>query len=139
MLRVAVFSVLVSALPALADTVVATRTIRAQSILTAQDLVLKDEESPGAATSLDQVIGKETRVALYAGTPIHQGDVGPPAVVERNQIVRLIFERDGLRIVADGRSLSRARPGERIRVMNMSSRATVTGRVGADGRVTVSN
>lgn len=126
------------ALPALADTVVAARTIRARTVITAADLTVTRGEVAGAATAPEQIVGQEARVALYAGRPVRPGDVGPPAVIERNQIVPLIYDQNGLVIVTEGRSLTRAGPGERVRVMNLSSRATVSGRVEADGRVLVS-
>ncbi len=124
--------------PAAADTVLAARTIRAQTLITAQDLTVKDVDVVGALSNADLIVGQEARVALYAGRPIRPGDVGPPALVERNQIIALIYDRSGLSITAEGRSLSRAGPGETVRVMNMSSRITVTGQVLADGRVYVS-
>lgn len=122
-----------------ADIVVATRTIRAQTIIGPGDVTLRPGSAAGAATHPDQVVGREARVALYAGRPVRKSDVGPPAVIERNEIVPLIFERGSLRIMTDGRSLSRAGAGERVRVMNMSSRSTVSGRVRPDGRVFVSD
>ncbi len=121
-----------------ADTIVAARTIRAQSVISAQDLAVREGDMPGAATHPDDVIGQEARVALYAGRPIRLADIGPPAVVDRNQIVPLIFDHGGLRISTEGRSLSRAGAGEWVRVMNLTSRSTVSGRVAADGRVYVS-
>lgn len=124
--------------PAWADTVFAARTIRAQSVLTAQDIALRAIEVAGAVTSPDQVIGKEARVALYAGRPIRPGDVGPPAIVDRNQIVPLVYNSNGLIINAEGRALQRAGAGEYVRVMNLASRSTVMGLVMADGRVAVS-
>jgi len=80
----------------------------------------------------------EARVALYAGRPIRQGDVGPPAVVDRNQIIPLVYMRSGVMISTEGRALDRAGPGDLIRVMNLSSRSTVTARVGSDGAAYVS-
>ena len=124
--------------PALADTVLAARTIRAQSIIGPGDVVVKAVDIPGAATTPEAVIGLEARVSLYAGRPIRMGDVGKPALVDRNQIVPLIFEHNGLRITTEGRSLGRAGAGEVVRVMNMSSRNTVSGRVLPDGRIMVS-
>lgn len=125
--------------PAMADTVLAARTIRAQSLITPQDLVVKDMDVLGAFSSPADIVGQEARVALYAGRPIRHGDIGPPALVERNQIISLIFDQSGLSITTEGRSLSRAGPGEYVRVMNMTSRITVSGRVLPDGRVLVSN
>lgn len=127
-----------TAAPAWADTVFAARTIRAQSILTSQDLVMKQVEVAGAFTAADQIVGMEARVALYAGRPIRPGDVGPPAMVDRNQIVPLVFNASGLMISTEGRSLARAGVGEYVRVMNISSRHTVMGQVMPDGRVMVS-
>lgn len=134
------FTILFFALtaPAMADTVLAARTIRAQTIIGPGDVVVKSVEVPGAATTPDAVIGKEARVSLYAGRPIRRSDIGQPALVDRNQIVPLVFERNGLRITTEGRSLGRAGAGEPVRVMNLSSRNTVSGRVLPDGRIMVS-
>lgn len=123
--------------PATADTVLAARTIRAQSLITAQDLVVKNIDVSGAISDPRQVAGQEARVAIYAGRPIRPGDFGPPALVERNQIILLIYDGVGISITAEGRSLSRAGSGEYVRVMNMSSRITVSGQVLPDGRVLV--
>ncbi len=122
-----------------ADTVIATHTIRAQSVIMPSDLAISDAEIPGAAQDMGQVVGQEARVAIYAGRPVRLSDIGPPAVIERNQVVPLVFQKNGLQIKAEGRSLNRAAPGERVRVMNMSSRTTVSGRVAPDGTVFVAN
>ncbi|WP_101067141.1 flagellar basal body P-ring formation chaperone FlgA [Roseovarius salinarum] len=129
---------LLVACTAAADTVLAARTIRAQAVISPADVVVKNIEIAGAATSVDQVVGKEARVALYAGRPVRPRDIGPPAIIERNQIVPIVFESEGLHISAEGRSLSRAGPGERVRVMNLSSRTTLFGTVEPDGTVRVS-
>lgn len=140
MSRLALFAMTLLCLPGAvaAEMVVAARTIRAQSLIGAQDVTVTQGEAPGAAADPAEVIGQEARVALYAGRPIRRGDVGAPALIERNQIVTLVFDSGGLRIVAEGRSLSRAGAGERVRVMNLTSRATVSGRIGEDGRIHVS-
>ncbi len=124
--------------PAHAETVVPTHTIRAQSILSREDLIVKNATVPGAYSNLEELLGLEARVALYPGRPIRPGDVGPAAIVERNQIVLLIYDRGGLRISTEGRSLMRGGAGDRIRVMNMVSRATVSGRIQPSGDVIVS-
>lgn len=123
--------------PALADLIIATRTIRPQEILGPSDLLLQEGADQSNVT-LEDLIGQEARVALYAGRPVRAGDVGPPAVVERNQVVSLIYLRGGLEIMTEGRSLDRAGIGDHVRVMNLASRATVSGRVTASGRILVS-
>ncbi|MCZ7674946.1 MAG: flagellar basal body P-ring formation chaperone FlgA [Roseovarius sp.] len=140
MLRLALATMVLAVPPAAAtaDMIVAARTIRAQSVITEQDIAVTDGDAPGVATTPAELIGRETRVALYAGRPIRLGDVGAPALVERNQIVTLVFDHGGLFILAEGRSLSRAGAGERVRAMNLASRNTVPGIVGDDGRIHVS-
>lgn len=123
--------------PALADTVVASRTIRAQTVLEAGDVVLAAGEVGGALSDPAQAVGQEARVTLYAGRPIRSGDLGPPAVVERNQLVPLSYVSGPLAIVTEGRALARGGIGDSVNVMNLASRSIVIGRIGADGMVRV--
>lgn len=123
--------------PAYADSLVATRTIRAQTVLTAEDLVLVAAEIPGALADPALAIGQEARVTLYAGRPVAASDLGPPALIDRNQTVALIYRSGGLSILTEGRALDRGAAGEVIRVMNLSSRLTVNGTISPDGSVIV--
>ncbi|MFN3824043.1 MAG: flagellar basal body P-ring formation chaperone FlgA [Pseudorhodobacter sp.] len=124
-------------LPALAESLVATRTIRAQSVLEVQDMALVAAVIPGAITRTEEAVGLEARVTLYAGRAIRRDDLGPPTLVQRNQIVTLVFRLGALDITTDGRALERGGRDDRIRVMNLGSRATIIGRVAADGSVHV--
>lgn len=130
------FALLMSG-PVLADTVIAARTIRPQTILTAQDLAKSNDRMVGAYTEIALMVGQETRVALYAGRPVRIGDIGPPAIVDRNQIVLLTYAAGGLTITTDARALGRGGVGEPIRVLNMASRVTVEGVILPDGTVRV--
>lgn len=123
--------------PVMAETVVATRTIRAQSILTEQDLAVKPARIIGAFDDPALLIGMEARVALYAGRPVRQGDVGPPAIIDRNQIVVLVYAAAGLTITTEARALGRGGVGDRLRVLNIASRMTVEGEIRPDGSVLV--
>lgn len=129
---------LLGAQPALAQTLVPARTIPAQGLIAPEDVMLSGAAVPGALSDPAQAVGLEARVALYPGRPIRPGDVGPPALVERNQVVALLFQSGALTISVEGRALDRAGAGEVIRVMNLASRSTVTARVGADGAAYVS-
>ena len=84
------------------------------------------------------MIGRESRVAIYPGQPVLKVQLTEPALVERNQLVDLVYDHAGLRITTEGRAMSRGREGDRIRVMNLSSRNLLFGTIGADGRVDVS-
>lgn len=135
MLRVILLLAL--AAPAAAESLVATRTIRAKTLVAPEDLTLVSAELPGALDDPALAIGLEARVAIYAGKPVRPGDLGPPTLVERNQLVTLVYLSGGLAISTEGRALARGSEGDEIRVMNLGSRNTVTGRIGPDGTVYV--
>ncbi|TCL01447.1 flagella basal body P-ring formation protein FlgA [Shimia isoporae] len=122
-----------------AEIVVATKIIRANTIITADAIGLKRGSAEGVYDNPEQVLGQEARKSLYPGRPIRLDDVGAPALVDRNQVVTLIFAGSGLQIETEGRALDRAGEGERLRVMNIGSRTTVTGTVMPDGSVRVTN
>lgn len=121
-----------------AETLVATRLIRATEVIQPADVHLAKPSVPGAASDPAQVIGLEARVAIYPGRPVRLADLGPAAVVERNEIVRMIYRQNGLMIQSDGRALGRGALGEMVSVMNLSSRQSVQGVVTAAGLVEVS-
>jgi flagella basal body P-ring formation protein FlgA len=135
----ALLLLMLTALPARADVLVAVRTIPAHSVIGPVDIQVSDLVVPGAMTDPDAVIGMEARVALYPGRPILPGDLALPATVERNAIVPLVYAAGNLHISTEGRALDRAGPGDVIRVMNLDSRTTVTARIGADGVAYVSH
>ncbi len=123
--------------PVLAQSVVVVRPIRAGETLSADDLAFGTRTDANGFSDPRDMIGLEARVNLYPGRPILTRDIGLPTVVERNAIVPLIFERGGLKITLEGRALSRAGEGEAVRVMNLSSRSTVTGIATGEGAVVV--
>ena len=122
---------------AMADSVVATRTIRAQTVVQADDLTLVAAAIPNALGNLADAVGQEARISIYAGRPVLATDLGPPAVVDRNQIVPLAYQSGALAILTEGRALARGGVGDVIRVMNLASRSTVLGRIAANGTVLV--
>lgn len=133
-----ILGVLILAAPELgAEILVPVRTIRAKEIIGAADLVTKEVSVAGALSDPHEVVGQEARVALYPGRPVRAGDIGPPAIVGRNDIVTLVFKQGPLRIMTEGRSLGRGAAGETIRAMNLSSRTTVSGRIQTDGSIEV--
>ncbi len=125
-------------LPALAaESLVATRPIAAGSLVAQADLTTVAAVIPGALADPAEAVGKQARRAIPAGRAIRAEDVAAPAMVDRNQIVPLRFAAGGLSIITEGRALSRGAEGDIIRVMNLGSRTTVSGRVLADGSIQV--
>lgn len=137
-MRLAALTILLSAGSVFAgEVVVATRTIRAKEIISAKDVTLKQGKSDDAMTQPSELLGLEAKVALYPGRPIRPSDVGPPAIIARNDLVSLVFDHGGLRIATDGRALGRGAAGDRVRVMNLASRTTVVGEIRPDGTIEV--
>ncbi|MGV6803336.1 MAG: flagellar basal body P-ring formation chaperone FlgA [Ruegeria sp.] len=120
-----------------ADIAVTNRTVRAKEIINLADIEVIAGEVPGAIQRPVVLVGQEAKTALYPGRPIFQSNVGPPAIVDRNDLVTLVFIKNGLSIMADGRALGRGAVGDRIRVMNLTSRATITGEIRSDGQIEV--
>lgn len=129
--------ILLFASPVMAESVIATRTIRAQTVIGPDDLTLVAAGLPGAVSDTATAIGLEARVAIYAGRPVRLADLGPPTLVQRNQVVALVYLAGGLAISTEGRALARGSEGDVIRVINLASRTTVSGRIGLNGAVYV--
>ena len=133
------FLVLAALLPAtaMADSVVATRTISAQSVITVEDLAMVPAEITGALTAADAAVGQEAKVTLFAGRAVRAADLVSPALIQRNQVVSVVYKIAGLTIRTDGRALERGGAGAVIKVMNLSSHLTVQGAIAPDGSVRV--
>ncbi len=130
---------LLTTFPAMAETLVATRVVRPNTIISAADYAVAETAMPGALAAGADIAGLEAKVTLYPGRPILPAHVGPAALVKRNQPITLIYRRGRLSISTEGRALSRGAVGDTVNVMNMASRSTVSGRVLSDGSVAVSS
>ncbi len=139
MKTVLVCLILTIAAPCFGQVVVPTRTIRADAIIVDQDVRLEDATTDNSFQRLQDVVGQEAHVVLYAGRPIMPDQVGPPAIISRNQIVVLFFKANGLRIMTEARALERGAVGDSVRVMNLASRATLFGQVQPNGTIEVKN
>ena len=113
------------------------RIIRAGATIVADDIALSDKPVAGAISDVTGVIGKEARIMIYPGRPILLADLGPPAIIERNQTVPLAYRRGPLDIRTEGRALERGGVGDTIRVMNTASKAIVLATIAADGSTQV--
>lgn len=136
MIRWALFLIFIGQCVA-ADVVTPTRTLRPGTLIMPQDLTIRDGHHDGAFDRITDVAGQEARIALYAGRPIPFEAIGPAAIVNRNQIVPLVFQTSGISISTEGRAMERGGVGDRIRIMNLQSRATLFGLVQADGTIKV--
>ncbi|MDB2407751.1 flagellar basal body P-ring formation chaperone FlgA [Jannaschia sp.] len=131
------FLLLALAGPAAAQSVTVAQPVRAGTPIPSDLLAFADTQIGDGFADPRDLIGMEARVNLYPGRPIRRVEVGAPTVIRRNTVVPLVFNRGGLTITLEGRALQRAGDGEAVRVMNLSSRSTVTGIATAAGAVVV--
>lgn len=136
----AIFVIIVCALSAgavFAQSVTPVRAIRSNTIIEPEDLAQGEEVVAGGVETIEDAAGLEAKVALYPGRAILRSQVRQPALVERNAVVRMSYASGPLKIVTEGRALDRGAAGEQVRVMNLTSKQTVTGVVAVDGSIEV--
>lgn len=116
--------------------IIAAQTLRPGVVLDERHIaVARVAPGPGDMIMAEDVLGLETRVAVYRGQPIRAGDLGPPTLIRRNELIRLSFRAGPLQLLTEGRALDDGALGERVRVMNLDSRRTVYGEVAGPGLV----
>ena len=123
--------------PAFAESLLATRMIRPGDVIVAADLVPGDVRYPGTISAKVDAVGFEARVTLFPGRPLTPQDLGPPRLVRRNELVTLVYQSASIDIRTEGRSLSDGVAGDIVQVMNIESRTRLTGVVSPTGQIIV--
>lgn len=123
------------------NVVVARQPIARGTILSADDLRLEerrlDELPTTVLTDVESAIGREARVALAAGKPLTVQGLANAVLVKRGDAVRVLVEKGGLRLSIAGEAMDTGGAGERVRVVNASSKRELVGRVVDHGTVSV--
>ncbi|MEW6268926.1 MAG: flagellar basal body P-ring formation chaperone FlgA [Thermodesulfobacteriota bacterium] len=121
--------------------VVARQAVARGAVLRGEDVRVEerrlDELPATVVTSVEEAVGKEARVALAAGRPLTLQALATAPLVARGDAVRVLLETGGMRLSASGEALDTGGAGERVRVVNASSRRELVGRVVAHGTVLV--
>jgi len=118
---------------------VAVKAIPAGSPLTKDNVEIRTsyDEQPADA-DWKPPYGLLARRRLLPGAvirPSMTAEKRPDLLIRRNQMVRLRVQGAGFLITGLGQALEEGRPGEYIKVRNVDSRRTITGRVAFDGSV----
>ncbi len=109
---------------ATAEELVASKIIRAGSILSASDIVTPNHHA--ALKRAVDIIGMETTRTLYQGQAIDTLTLRTPTLIKRNAIVQMEYIKGPMTISAEGRALDKGGLGDRVRVMNLTSKRIVT-------------
>lgn len=109
--------------------------------ISAKDLVLVkrpvNQLSSDIVKPLSDLVGLVPRRVLRAGVPIRNADVAKPILVEKNQLVTVVYQSKGISLAMRGRASASAARGETVRVQNLQSKRFVEGIATDNGQVTV--
>jgi flagella basal body P-ring formation protein FlgA len=136
---------LVMAYPAFADTgvrvVVPVRDIARGDTLAESDLTYAfaapENVMSGTATSMESVVGMQTRRVLRAGMTMRNDDVRAPILVTKGSTVTMLFEAPGVSLTATGRAMSEGGIGDTVTVLNPASYRQISAIVTGAGTVKV--
>ena len=123
------------------DVVVATENIPGGTKIALSSLALEKRPmsklESGSYTTLEDVVGLNTRSTIFAGTPIVKQRVIPPKLIKRNQSVT-IEARDGtVTVRTQAKALSDAAAGDTVSLMNPESKEKFVGVVRPDGAIII--
>ena len=105
------------------------------------DVSMEERELSGLSgnlvTTLDDAVGRETRTALSAGTPLTVTALASPLLVRRGDVVTVIIETPGMRLSTPAEALEAGVAGAQIRIRNRRSQQELSGQVVQRGIVLV--
>jgi flagella basal body P-ring formation protein FlgA len=117
------------------------RSIPKGGVLSPEDVTKKTLQGAslpaGAVEDPSPLLGMRAVRSLQAGTMLRAEQFKPEPILRKGQKVEIVLEKGGLRIVAPGEALEEGGAGQRIRVLNSSSRQVVMARVENAGAVRV--
>jgi flagella basal body P-ring formation protein FlgA len=90
---------------------------------------------PGTATTMNDVVGMQTRRVLRAGQSMRNDDVRPPILVLKGTTVTMVFDAPGVTLTATGRAMSEGGVGETVTVQNPASYRQISAVVTGAGTV----
>ncbi len=121
------------------DTVMVEHPVERGEVLKASDLtVARRPKAEGPAiTDINAAAGLAARHQLRPGQPLHEADLMKPAIVQRNDMVTIVYEAPGFTLTLRGQAQDAGALGDTISVANVQSKRVVQGIVTGPGRVTV--
>lgn len=118
------------------------RAVPRGDVVRASDLRLQELDyartigTPTLVRSQD-IIGQAARRTLRAGAPVNPDDLTEPLMVERQDLVTLVYRHGALALTVRARALDEGAHGQSVDVMNLQSNRTVRGVVAGPGLIHV--
>jgi flagella basal body P-ring formation protein FlgA len=124
------------------EVVMVTHAIDRGTVLKAADLTVerrpRTEVGRDAIAGIGHVVGLAARNIIRPGQPLRSVDLTRPDLVQRGQMVTLVFEAPGLTLTMRGKAVESGAEGDTVSVLNEHSKRTVQGVVVGPGHVVVS-
>jgi flagella basal body P-ring formation protein FlgA len=118
---------------ALAEMVVATRTLERGEVIGTADVALDRRDLAHVqgrySKSLDEVVGLRVKNAVRANSPMRGDNLERVPVVKSGQLITILAENDVVRITASGRAKGSGAVGDTIAVQNLASQKEIAARV----------
>lgn len=118
---------------ALAEMVVATRTLERGEVLTPSDLALAHRDLAHVQgrflKGIDEAVGLRVKSALRANSPVRGDYLERVPIVKSGQVVTILVENEVVKITASGRAKGAGALGDLIMVQNLSSQKDIAARV----------
>lgn len=131
------------ALHRMIDVPVLTKAMRQGAVIGVRDIemisVRENDIRGDLVVSADDLIGMTPRRIVLPGKMVKMNDLQAPLIVERGDLVTMIFNEGGMRLTAKGKALENGAKGDLVRVANSSSSRTVEAMVTAQREVVVKN
>ncbi len=108
-------------------------TVRNGTIITANNIETVEIPTKSLSSQViidaNALLGSTPRRMISAGQPIKVNDIQAPQVVERGEIVTMIFKRGPLQLTAQGKAMENGAKGDMIRVINTGSNQSIQGTI----------
>lgn len=88
-------------------------------------------------TERDQAVGLAARTVLQPGRPLRVAELMRPQVVQRDDVVTLIYEVPGIKLTMRGKATEAGAEGDTVSVLNEQTKRVVQGTVDGPGRVII--
>lgn len=110
-------------------------------VIRAEDIVWTDmrakRSNHNTVTNIDQLVGHSVRRPISAGRVIRRTDVQPLQLVQKGDLVTMVFKTRMMTLTLRGQALENGARKQSIRVKNLASGKTVIGSVTDSGIVAV--
>lgn len=112
-----------------AEVVILARNVERGETIRDSDLFVerrpRNEIAADVLSAQESVIGLAAKRPLRGGQPVRAGDLMKPDLVNRNDMVTILFETGGITLTARGKALASGAEGDVISVLNPQSKRTL--------------